>query len=182
MRGRLLPNRVKMLNVRCILSAFFVILCCNVRFVSAEEAGFTASVSGAMEAQVSGPGLFFEAPVYESAAVKRPEYFVIANVGGVRENGITFSVPSGQQGTCQLTDGTPFEIGRHCEVRVELGSATDYFNKQTTGTLNLASLPVKAGDGLPVQGEFEFEVSNKEGKRIAVKGQFNFIPPDSVQR
>lgn len=169
-------------RLKYVLSFLCVVLSCCSRFAFAEEAGFTASVSGAIEVQVSGPGLFFEVPAYESAAVKRPQYFVIANVGGVRENGITFSIPSGQQGTCQLVDGTPFEIGRHCEVRVELGSATDYFNKQTSGTLNLISLPAKAGDGLPVQGEFEFEVSNSEGELVKVKGQFSFIPLDSVQR
>lgn len=167
-------------RLECVLSLLFIVLYCGPRFASAEEQGFTADVSGAMEAQVFGPGLFFEVPAYESAAVKRPQYFVIADSGGVRENGITLTIPLGHQGTCQLVDGTPFEIGRHCEVRVELGSATDYFNKQMTGTLNLISVPGKAGDGLPVQGEFEFEVSNNKGARVEVKGQFDFVPSNSA--
>lgn len=169
-------------KIKYVLSFLCVVLSCCSRFVSAEETGFTASVSGTIETQVSGPGLFFEVLPYESAAGKRPQYFVVADAGGVRESGITFTIPSGHQGICQLTDGTPFEIGQHCEVRVELGSTTDYFNKQTSGTLNLISLPAKAGDGLPVQGEFEFEVSNSGGERVKVKGQFNFIPPDSVEQ
>lgn len=169
-------------RLKYVLSFLYVVLSCCSRFAFAEEAGFTASVTGTIETQVSGPGLFFEVLPYESAAGKRPQYFVVADAGGVRKNGITFTIPAGQQGTCQLTDGTPFEIGQHCEVRVELGSTTDYFNKQTSGTFNLISLPAKTGDGLPVQGEFEFEVSNSEGSRVKVKGQFNFIPPEKEEQ
>lgn len=140
-----------------------------------KKSGFVAQVSGARKATVSGPGIYFRIPASESPVMKRPEYLVVADNSGVRENGITFVIPHGTSpGTYQLVSAHPFDIGKKFEVRVELGSTTDYFNKNTSGTITIISLPDK-GDPGRVQGKFEFEVSNSKGERAKVKGRFDFL-------
>lgn len=139
------------------------------------EAGFVAQVSGERKATVSGPGIFLRIPASESAIGKRPEYLVVADDSGVRENGITFVIPHGTlPGTYQLVSAHPFDIGKKFEVRAELGSTTDYFNKNTSGIITIVSLPAKGTPGR-VQGKFEFEVSNSKGERAKVKGLFDFF-------
>ncbi len=140
-----------------------------------EKPGFVAQVSRARRATVSGPGIFFRIPASESPVMKRPGYLVVADNSGVRENGITFVIPHGTSpGTYQLVSAHPFDIGKKFEVRAELGSTTDYFNKDTSGTITIISLPDKGKSGR-VQGKFEFEVSNSRGERAKVKGLFDFL-------
>ncbi len=140
-----------------------------------EKPGFVAQVSGERKATVSGPGIFFRIPASESPVMKRPGYLVVADNSGVRDNGITFVIPNGTPpGTYQLVSVHPFDIGNKFEVRAELGSTTDYFNKNTSGTITIISLPDKGNPGR-VQGKFEFQVSNSKGERAKVKGLFDFL-------
>lgn len=107
--------------------------------------------------------------------MKRREYLVVADNSGVRENGITFVIPDGTSpGTYLLVSARPFDVGSKFEVRVELGSTTDYFNKSPSGAITIVALPDKGNAGR-VRGRFEFEVSNGEGERAEVEGMFDFL-------
>ncbi len=150
---------------------------------SYQQEGFVASVSGDREAALSGPGTFFCVAAYESRVVKLPRYSVVADARGVRENGITFTIPIGSAlnaGTYALENVNPFETGTKFEVRAELGSTVDYFNRQVEGTLTLVSLPegTLGGSMDPVRGSFEFSASNSSGERATVTGSFDFPAPE----
>ena len=151
---------------------------------SDQQEGFVASVSGDREITLSGPGAFFCVAAYESPRGKRwdsPPYLVVASARGLRENGITLTIPMGSSaGTYPLENVSPFEAGTKFEVRAELGSTVDYFDQQVEGTITLVSLPEgKVGGSMdPVRGSFEFSVSNSSGERATVTGSFDFPAPD----
>jgi hypothetical protein len=147
-----------------------------------QNAGFAAELTGARTAMISAPGVFFCLSEYEYSPDRiQPSYLALADNQGVRENGITFSIPRGKpSGTYNLTPNpNPFAIGTVFEVRGEFGSTVDYFNKETEGTITIISMP-QGGllDERPlIKGSFEFETSNSQGERVKVKGQFDFPAP-----
>lgn len=108
-----------------------------------QEQGFIAQVTGARNVTISGEGVFYCIPAYEyTPGYQRPSVLVMADAQGVRENGIAFSLIGKPFGTYELaTNPNPFVMGTVFEVRVELGSTTDYFDEQTAGTITVLSMP-----------------------------------------
>ena len=110
----------------------------------------------------------------------------MADNQGVRENGVTFSVPKGKlPGTYKLASNPdPFTNGAVFEVRAELGSTVDYFQKETSGTFTISSMPegTRSGKKSPLKGNFDLETSNSKGERVKIKGRFDFPAPQDESK
>lgn len=150
---------------------------------TAQTTGFVAEVTGARTDTISAPGIFYCVPssVRSSPGMIAPSLLILADNRGVRKNGITFSLPIGKpSGTYKLaTNPSPFPDVIEFQVRAELGSAVDYFNKNTNGTLAIDSIPegTQSGVKAPLKGSFEFDTSNSNGERVKIKGHFDFPAP-----
>jgi hypothetical protein len=151
--------------------------------ISSSDAGFTAEITGARTAAISAPGIFYCIPstVRSSPGMVAPSLLVLADNQGIRENGITFSIPIGKpSGTYKLsTNPSPFPDTVEFQVRAELGSTIDYFNKNTKGTLTIDSIPEGTQNGAksPLKGSFDFDTSNSKGEQVKIKGHFDFPAP-----
>ena len=155
---------------------------------TAQHTGFVAEVTGARTATISTPGIFYCIPstVRSSPGMVAPSLLVLADSQGVRENGITFSIPIGKpSGTYKLaTNPSPFPDAVEFQVRAELGSTVDYFNKETNGTLTIDSIPEGTQSGVksPLKGSFDFDTSNSKGERVNIKGYFDFPAPQDESK
>ena len=145
----------------------------------AASTNFTAEISGFVAGQVAGPGVVTFLPPRESAAGTTPGYFFIADDTGVRDLGITITIPSGSKpGTYELVSAHPMNAGKHFEVRVDqsIGSRAESFQKNTKGTITLEQFPDEGSNttGCVVKGKFEFTTEGKGGEQLKATGQFDF--------
>ncbi len=145
----------------------------------AASGDFTAEISGSITGQVSGPGIVTYLPPGDTGVGPRPGYFLIADDTGVRDFGITITIPSDTRpGKYEMVSVGPFDSGKEFEVRVDrsIGNRTESFQKHTTGTFNLEQFPEDGSKikGSPVRGDFEFTTEGKDGEKVMVKGQFDF--------
>jgi hypothetical protein len=141
--------------------------------------GFRATISGAVSGSVEGPGVLRFLPAAEVSFGTRPGYYFIADDTGVRDLGITFTIPRGTgPGTYRLESGTPFEAGETLEVRVDhsKGARTVSFSRGTEGSITLATFPASPEemDGGPVAGRFRFSTTDASGETVIVEGSFDF--------
>jgi hypothetical protein len=139
--------------------------------------GFSAVISGAYEGAVSGKGTL---QFLANAGFNRQGYFFLADGRGIRPHGITFILPRGlSAGKHDLKNPSPLEIGTVPSVRVDrdLGNATVSSQSNTVGFLHLQSFPPggKQMNGSSVSGNFEFTTEDSKGKKIVVRGQFDFV-------
>jgi len=141
--------------------------------------GFEAEVSGTVAGRVSGPGIVQYVPPSEANFGSVPGYFFVADDTGVRDLGITFTIPANTQaGTYQLVSAHPMDVGREFEVRVDHseGDRTESFGADTRGTIQLESFP-KDGEvlqGHPIKGSFDFVTQDRDGRDVTVSGSFDF--------
>ncbi len=145
----------------------------------AVSGGFTAELSGSIDGHVSRPGVINYILPSNSAAGTRPGYFFIADDTGVRDLGITFSIPSNTQpGVYELESAHPIDAGTRFEVRVDrsVGNRTESFQSNTTGTITLESFPEDGSSLAEVQvkGSFVFTTEGKGEERIRAEGAFDF--------
>jgi hypothetical protein len=139
--------------------------------------GFSADISGAYEGTVSGKGTL---QFLANAGLDRQGYFFLADGRGIRPHGITFILPRGlSAGRHELKNPSPLEIGTVSSVRVDRdqGNATVSSQSNTVGFLHLQSFPPqgKQLQGSSVSGNFEFTTEDSKGKKIVVRGQFDFV-------
>lgn len=139
--------------------------------------GFSAVISGAYEGKVSGKGTV---QFLANAGIDRQGYFFLADGRGLRPHGITFVFPRGLSiGKHELKNPSPLDIGRVLSVRVDrdLGNATVSSQSNTLGFLHLQSFPANEKElkGASVSGKFEFATEDSKGKKITVRGDFDFV-------
>lgn len=164
----------RILAVSVLISA-----CDDTKVSSAAASNFVARISGAVTGQVSGPGLIrFLPPSDVSFGVLRGYYF-IADDSGVRELGITFTIPDKSLlGTHQLVSAHPMDSGKEFEVRVDrsVGNRTESFQQNTEGTITIQAFPNDSNNiaGSHIMGSFEFTTQTRNGPVITGKGAFDF--------
>ena len=139
--------------------------------------GFTADISGAYEGKVSGKGTL---QFLANGGFDRQGYFFLADGRGLRPHGITFVLPREiSVGKHELKNPSPFELSHVPSVRVDrdLGNATVSSQNHTVGFLHLQSFSPqgKQMKGSSVSGNFEFTTEDSKGKKIVVRGQFDFV-------
>jgi hypothetical protein len=150
-----------------------------------EHPGFTANVSGAVNAEVSGAGIVTYLGPKERDIVtgSRPGYFLMANLNsdvmGERGFTITFRIPAeAQPGNHTLVTSDPLKVGENFDVRVERveeGKLISYeTNTDGTITLNNFSPDRTYPDISNITGTFQFVTENSEGDRISANGTFDF--------
>jgi hypothetical protein len=145
----------------------------------AGSGGFTAALSGAVDAQVSGTGVIrFIAPS-ESPMGTRPGYFFIADGTGERDFGMTFIIPENAGAARhELVTASPLQIGTACEVRVDVSAKAriESFQNATQGWIQIDQMPADASamPGHPVKGSFEFTTADGSGRTLVAKGSFDF--------
>lgn len=148
--------------------------------VKAEQPGFSGKVSGAVEGEISGPGVATYLPPQDTVDGVRAGYYLIANDRGSKELVITFRVPDGTKpGTYDLLAADPMDLGEKFELRVETmvdGTLTSY-GFDTKGTLTLEVFPSEGSKlaGSKVQGTFQFETKDAEGEKLSGQGAFEFL-------
>ena len=149
-----------------------------------DQSGFTASVSGTVNGEVSGAGIVTYLPPKERDPVTgiRPGYFLIANLnsGRTEERGfiIIFRIPDkAQPGNYNLVTPDPLKVGENFDVRVETveeGKSISY-QTNTEGTITLESFsPNRTDPGISnILGTFQFVTENSDGGQISATGTFD---------
>jgi hypothetical protein len=182
----------------CVLFSFMV-GCTESSVTDSGRAGqsdFTATVSGAVNGEVSGHGILTYLAPQKTVSGTRPGYYLIGNViqhaievdrqvGGVttimdaRDLVITLRIPEGAKlGTYQLVSADPRKIGEEFEARLEavVGGQPVSFRSNTEGTLTLDSFApeVDRASATTINGEFRFSAENDHGEMVVVTGAFDF--------
>ena len=146
---------------------------------------FTASVSGAVNAEVSGAGIVTYLGPKERDMVtgNRPGYFLISNIDtdvtGEKGFTITFRIPDeAQPGSHTLMTADPRRVGENFDVRVERveeGKRISY-QTNTDGTITLKKFsPARNYPDIGnIMGTFQFATENNKGDRILANGTFDF--------
>ena len=150
-----------------------------------DSPGFTANVSGAVNAEVSGAGIVTYLGPKERDLVtgNRPGYFLIANINtdltGERGFTITFRIPDeAQPGNHPLVTADPRRVGENFDVRVERVKEGKLISYQTNtdGTITLDNFSPDRNfpDSSNITGTFRFVTESGDGERIAANGTFDF--------
>ncbi|HNP61429.1 MAG TPA: hypothetical protein PKM72_11360 [Nitrospirales bacterium] len=151
----------------------------------ANQSGFTASVSGSVDGEVSGAGVATYLPPKERDPVtgSRPGYFLVANLNSdgteEREFLFIFRIPDkAEPGDYDLVTPNPLNVGENFDVQVEMvekGESISY-QTNTVGTItleNFAPEPTDSGNS-NITGTFQFVTENSEGDQISATGTFDF--------
>ena len=149
-----------------------------------DHSGFTASMSGMVNGEVSGDGLITYLPPKERDPVTgiRPGYFLIANLNSERTERrdfvIIFRIPdNAQPGNYNLVAPDPLKVGKNFDVRIEMveEGKSIFYQTNTEGTINLENFsPNRTNPGIShISGTFQFVTENIEGGRISATGQFD---------
>lgn len=145
----------------------------------AGPAGFRADISGAVHGRIVGPGVVRYLPPADVVMGRRPGYYFIADDAGLRELGVTFTVPLGAtEGSHALVSVSPLEIGTVFAVRADrsTGNQTHSFDMGSSGTIELLDFPDAPGDlpGHRIAGNFDFTARDSDGNPISASGTFDF--------
>ena len=150
-----------------------------------DHSGFSASVSGSVNGEVSGTGVVTYLPPKERDPVTgiRPGYFLVANLNSdrteEREFLIIFRIPDkAQPGNYDLMTPNPMKVGENFDVQVEMveeGKSISY-QTNTEGTITLENFaPDRADSEMGnITGTFQFVTENSERGQIVVNGTFDF--------
>jgi hypothetical protein len=162
-----------------LASGVLISACDESKNSSATADTFVAEISGAVTGRVSGPGLIRFLPPSDANFGPRPGYFFVADDSGVRELGITFTIPANTQpGTYQLVSAHPMDAGKEFEVRVDwsVGNRTESFQANTEGTITIEAFPNDGNNvaGRRVTGSFDFSTQDRNAREITAKGSFDF--------
>jgi hypothetical protein len=129
------------------------------------DAGFTATVSGNVETEITGPGYFLCDEVGFGE-------LTIGATGSLSDN-ILLIVP------IDATAGSSYDIvsermGEEQAVGNYVGDdlQTAYYDDEASGTITLDAVASQAGER--VAGNFEFSANNQGGDTVTVSGTFDF--------
>jgi hypothetical protein len=149
-----------------------------------DQSGFTASLSGSVNGEVSGAGIVTYLPPKEGDPVTgvRPGYFLVANLNSDRNDKreflIIFRVPGeAQPGHYDLVTPDPLRVGENFDVQVEMveeGRSISY-QTNTEGTITLEDFAPNSADSgeSNITGTFQFVTENSEGGQISATGTFD---------
>lgn len=149
------------------------------------QSGFSASVSGSVDGEVSGTGVATYLPPKEGDPVTgiRPGYFLVANLNSdrteEREFIFIFRIPDkAQPGNHDLVTPNPLKVGENFDVQVEIveeGKSIS-FQTNTAGTITLEDFaPDRTDSGnRNITGTFQFVTENSQGDQISATGTFDF--------
>lgn len=149
-----------------------------------DQSGFTASLSGSVNGEVSGAGIVTYLPPKEGDPVTgvRPGYFLVANLNSDRNDQrdflIIFRVPGeAQPGHYDLVTPDPLRVGENFDVQVEMveqGRSISY-QTNTEGTITLEDFAPNSADSgnSNISGTFQFVTENSEGGQISATGTFD---------
>ena len=128
------------------------------------DAGFSATVSGATDATVSGAGYFQCDDVGDGE--------LTIGAGFSMTDNILILFPQGTEpGTYDLTSDTGLDAD-FTATYVGEDIMTAMYEDNVTGTLTLDEIAGATGE--PVRGSFEFEASKDDGATVNVSGSFDF--------
>jgi hypothetical protein len=151
-----------------------------------EGPGFTATVSGAVNGEVTGAGIVTYLPPKERDIVtgNRPGYYMVVNnlpTDAIEGRGfiIIFRIPDGAQpGNYNLMTPDPLKVGKEFDVQVETveeGKSIAYqTNTEGTITLDNFSPDRSSPETSAIKGTFQFVTENSEGEQVSVNGTFDF--------
>lgn len=128
------------------------------------DAGFTATVTGAVETELEGKGYFqcdLDGEEYNIGPSSSFTNNVLIQIAGDTEPG-TYDLVSGSMGQRYPT---AMYTGEDLQ--------TDYYEQDVTGTITLNAVPRDTGDR--VAGSFEVTADNEAGDSVTVTGQFDFL-------
>lgn len=140
--------------------------------------GLEANITWSKELTFNWPWAFKYIHESSSTNFKRPWYFFLADNQWIRDNWITFSIPKDTKPwTYNLESISPFDIGIKFNVRLELWSTINYFNKNTKWTITFESIPQdeKKLKWSNIKWNYSFETNNKFGENVLVTWKFDFI-------
>ncbi|WP_342349099.1 hypothetical protein [uncultured Nitrospira sp.] len=149
-----------------------------------DQSGFTASLSGSVNGEVSGAGIVTYLPPKEGDPVTgvRPGYFLVANLNSNRNDPreflIIFRVPGeARPGHYDLVTPDPLRVGENFDVQVEMveqGKSISY-QTNTEGTITLEDFAPNGTDSgkSNISGTFQFVTENSEGGQISATGTFD---------
>lgn len=148
--------------------------------------GFTATVSGAVNGEVTEAGIVTYLPPKERDIVtgNRPGYYMVVNnlptdARGGREFVIKFRIPDGAQpGNYHLMAPDPLKVGKEFDVQVETveeGKSIAYeTNTEGTITLDNFSPDRSSPETSAIKGSFQFVTENNDGEQVSVNGRLDF--------
>lgn len=131
---------------------------------STSDANFTATISGAVEAEIADDGF------YQCETVNGGELTVFANFG--MEDNIILSLPRDiQPGSYDITvlNTEPDNIGAEYIGESFIDQS---FDENVSGTLEL--IAVAGASGEQIAGNFEFTAENDDAEMVTVTGSFDF--------
>jgi len=150
-----------------------------------DQPGFTGTVSGAVNGDVSGFGIVTYLPPKERDIItgNRPGYYMLvnnlpANTIEGREFIIIFRIPDGTRpGNYHLMTPDPLKVGKEFDVQVETveeGKSTAY-HTNTEGTITLDDFTPDriSPEASAIKGTFQFVTENRDGEQVAVNGSFD---------
>lgn len=157
-----------------------------------ERPGFTATVSGAVNGEVSGAGMVTYLPPKERDPVtgNRPGYYMLVNnLPPETLEGkafiIIFRIPDGAQpGNYNLMIPDPLKVGQDFDVQVETveeGKSIAY-QTNTEGTITLDNFSPDRifPEASTIKGTFQFVTENSAGEQVSVYGAFDFPSQKNV--
>lgn len=166
-----------------ILGLLFLVTISGQAFSQDIPLGFRATLMGANTGTIQADGVLKCIRPHEAFGEMRPGYFFLADGQGVRDYGITFTLPlSATTGEHTLQAHNPFDVGTIYEARIDIDvpdeNRTASYQKLPEGVIVLTSMYSRA-DMKPVKGTFDFSVENNVGERIHAAGQFH-LPVEQI--
>lgn len=137
---------------------------------STDNAGFTATVTGATDATVSGVGYFQCDDVGEGELTIGSGFSMTDNIFILFPQGTT-------PGTYNLTTDDGLN-GDYNAFFIGDDILTANYEQNVSGTLTLDE--VASATGEPVRGSFEFEASTDDGATVNVSGNFDFTAGENA--
>jgi hypothetical protein len=152
-----------------------------------DRSGFTATVTGAVNGEVSGVGIVTYLPPKERDIVtgNRPGYYMLANNLSTdpkeeREFIIIFRIPEGAQpGNYNLMPPDPLQVGHDFDVQIETieeGKSIASYQTNTEGIITLDNFSPDriSPETSTIKGTFQFVTENNDGEQVAVYGTLDF--------
>jgi len=128
------------------------------------NAGFSATITGAVETELEGTGYFqcdLDGEEYSIGPTSSFSNNVLIQIAGDTKPGI-YDLVTGSTGQRYPT---AMYMGEDLQ--------TDVYEQDVTGTITLDAVPQETGD--PVTGSFKLTAANEAGDSVTVTGQFDFL-------
>lgn len=137
---------------------------------STDAAGFTATITGATEATVSGRG-YFQCDDIDDGELTLGAAFSMTN-------NVLIMFPAGvEPGTYDLAEDTGMP-GEFSAMYSGADMETGMYENNVSGTLTLEEIARASGE--PVRGTFQFTADSRQGETVNVTGEFDFAAGENA--